>query len=134
MLRPIVTPANYLFANSSGKDLYLVRATFGDDVVDCVSFAISVEYRRSGTLVTTASDVWEIAAAVDKTITIFQRTNNRTPSSSSPVVVNPKGVGHIYIYIDDNEDASLICWKDELDRHVPVSNAFVNRDLQLRWK
>jgi len=114
-MRPIVRNANF-----SDRDLYLVRPHFGNSIADCVSFALSEEYRISGKLVTTGGDITTAAISVDKILCLYRA------GEVDIVTANEEGgVGYIYLHEDLDGNFTVVCWKDEEGALVTVSSKTV---------
>lgn len=115
-MRPIVRNANF-----SGRDLYLVRPHFGDSIADCVSFALSLEYRTSGKLVTSSRDLITIAPSIDKVLHLYRASEVDILTANEE-----NGVGHIYLHEDLDGNFTVVCWKDEEGALVTVSSKTVH--------
>ena len=114
-MRPIVRNASF-----SDRDLYLVRPHFGDTIADCVSFALSAEYRISGKLIVTDGDIVTVAAGVGKILCLYRA------GEVDIITANEKnGVGYVYLHEDLNGNFTVVCWKDEEGALVTVSSKTV---------
>ena len=109
-------------ATFSDRELYLARSHFGDSLADCVSFAVSAEYRVTGTLLPslsrdTAMTLMDIAFATGKILYLYRA------GAVDIVTANvQEGVGTICLHEDLDGNYTVVCWKDENGALVTISS------------
>jgi len=130
MFQPIVKKSSLV--SPSGKVLYQVRATYGNSLVDCISFAVSREYRESGKLITQVSTEGEMMAK-ELAYASGKRVLWYRSMFLDVIDCNETGVGCVYVYEDLSGDNFLICWKDRTDNHVTVTSNLDHPSVLPRW-
>ena len=108
-------------ATFSDRELYLARSHFGDSLADCVSFAVSAEYRVTGTLLpslsSTAMTLTDIAFATGKVLYLYRAGDVDIITANVQ-----EGVGTICLHEDLDGNYTVVCWKDENGALVTISS------------
>lgn len=102
-LRPIVRRPDF----TQSRDLYLVRSHFGESVNDCVSFALSHDYRISGEPKLANDGVAEIASECGKIIYLYKALEVGVYKYNQD-----SGTGYIFLHEDLDGNNTLIAWKN----------------------